>query len=129
MKNLRATFDREFPRPVFLSADVDVGQVPPTIAAKIAPYVNTLNMETFQNNGVSSAVAYTKAGIPASKLLMGIGIAKGYYDTTEARVAIKVRYVQQHGLAGTILWQPGNLNNDRTDPRLTPLRQMITASR
>jgi hypothetical protein len=129
MKNLRATFDREFPHPVFLSADVDVGQVPPTIAAKIAPYVNTLNMETFQNNGVSSAVAYTKAGIPASKLLMGIGIAKGYYDTTEAQVAAKVRYVQQHGLGGTVLWQPGNLHNDRTDPRLTPLRQMIAASR
>ena len=36
IKNLRATFQREFPKPVFLSADVDTGQVPPGIAARIA---------------------------------------------------------------------------------------------
>jgi len=125
IRNLRATFNREFPRPVFLSADVDVGQTPPNIAAQIAPYVNTINMETFQDNGVSSAVAYTRAGISASKLLMGIGVAPGYYDTSEARVATKVRYVEGHGLAGTLLWQPGNLKTDQTDPRLIPLRQMI----
>ena len=128
IKNLRATFKREFPKPVFLSADVDTGQVPPGIAAKIAPYVNSLNMETFQNNGVSSAVAYTKAGIPASKLLMGIGVASGYYDTSESRVAAKVRYVEAHGLGGTLLWQPGNLNTDWTDARLTPLEQMLHSS-
>ena len=128
IKNLRATFQREFPNPVFLSADVDTGQVPPGIAAQIAPYVNSLNMETFQDNGVSSAVAYTNAGIPASKLLMGIGVAGGYYDTSESRVAAKVRYVEAHGLGGTLLWQPGNLNTDFTDPRLIPLEQMLHSS-
>jgi Glycosyl hydrolases family 18 len=126
IKNLRATFVREFPHPLFLSADVDTGQIPPSIAAQIAPYVNTLNMETFQNNGVSSVAAYTSAGIPASKLLMGIGVANGYYDINEARVAAKVRYVEEHGLGGTILWQPGNLRSDWTDPRLIPLRQMVS---
>jgi Glycosyl hydrolases family 18 len=128
IKNLRATFKREFPNPVFLSADVDTGQIPPNIAAQIAPYVNTINMETFQNNGVSSAIAYIKAGIPASKLLMGVGVATGYYDTTEGRVAAKVRYVEAHGLAGTLFWQPGNLNTDWTDPRLIPLEQMLHSS-
>ncbi len=128
IKNLRATFQREFPKPVFLSADVDTGQVPPGIAAQIAPYVNSLNMETFQNNGVSSAIAYTKSGIPAGKLLMGIGVAGGYYDTSESRVAAKVRYVEAHGLGGTLLWQPGNLNTDWTDPRLIPLEQMLHSS-
>jgi len=128
IRNLRATFNREFPHPVFLSADVDVGQIPPGIVAQIAPYVNTINMETFQDNGESSAVAYTSAGIPASKLLMGIGVAPGYYDTNQSRVAAKVRYVQEHGLAGTLLWQPGNLETDQTDPRLIPLRQMISNS-
>ncbi len=128
IKNLRATFQREFPKPVFLSADVDTGQVPPAIAAQIAPYVNSLNMETFQNDGVSSAIAYTKAGIPASKLLMGIGVAGGYYDTSQSRVAAKVQYVEAHGLGGTLLWQPGNLHTDRTDPRLKPLEQMLRSS-
>jgi hypothetical protein len=128
IKNLRATFVREFPKPLFLSADIDTGQIPPSIAAQIAPYVNSLNMETFQNNGVSSAVAYMKAGIPASKLLMGIGVASGYYDINEARVAAKVRYVEQHGLAGTLFWQPGNLNTILTDPRLIPLEQMVHSS-
>jgi Glycosyl hydrolases family 18 len=128
IKNLRATFEREFPNPVFLSADVDTGQIPPYIAAKIAPYVNSLNMETFQNNGISSAVAYTQAGIPASKLLMGIGVANDYYDTSEARVAAKVRYVEEHGLGGTLFWQPGNLHTYLTDPRLIPLEQMLHSS-
>jgi hypothetical protein len=128
IKNLHATFQREFPKPVFLSADVDTGQVPPAIAAQIAPYVNSLNMETFQNDGVSSAVAYTSAGIPASKLLMGIGVAGGYYDTSQSRVTAKVQYVETHGLGGTLLWQPGNLHTDQTDPRLKPLEQMLHSS-
>jgi hypothetical protein len=128
IKNLRATFKREFPKPVWLSADVDVGQIPPYIAAQIAPYVNTINMETFQNNGVSSAIAYIKAGVPASKLLMGVGVASGYYDTSESRVAAKVRYVEAHGLGGTLFWQPGNLTTDWTDPRLIPLEQMLHSS-
>lgn len=128
IKNLRATFQREFPKPVFLSADVDTGQVPPGIAAQIAPYVNSLNMETFTDNGVSSAIAYLNAGIPAGKLLMGIGVAGGYYDTSESRVAAKVQYVEARGLGGTLLWQPGNLNTVWTDPRLIPLQQMLHSS-
>ncbi len=129
IRGLRSALNAAFPgRHMYLSADVDTGQNPPGIAAQIAPYVDSLNMETFENNGVSSAGAYTRAGIPASKLLLGIGIAGGYYDTTEARVAAKVRYVEDHGLKGTLLWQPGNLNNDRTDPRLIPLLQMLHSS-
>jgi hypothetical protein len=59
---------------------------------------------------------------------MGIGVAGGYYDTSESRVASKVRYVEAHGLGGTLLWQPGNLKTDWTDPRLTPLEQMLRSS-
>lgn len=128
VKGLRSALNAAFPgRHMYLSADVDVGQIPPPIAAQIAPYVTTINMETFQNNGVSSAQAYIQAGIPASKLLLGIGVAGGYYDSTEARVAAKVKYVEAHGLGGTILWQPGALNTYRTDPRLQPLLQMLRA--
>jgi hypothetical protein len=130
ISELRAALDRQFPgRHMYLSADIDLGQVPPPIAAKIAPYVDSLNLETFQDNGVASVSAYTAAGIPASRLLLGIGVAPGYYDTTEASVAEKVSYVQGHGLRGTLLWQPGYLNTYRTDPRLTPLRRMISTAR
>jgi hypothetical protein len=86
-------------------------------------------METFENNGESSVAAYTRAGIPASKLLLGIGIANGYYDTTEARVAAKVKYVEEHGLKGTLFWQPGDLKPYRTDPRLLPLLAMVSTTR
>lgn len=130
IKDLRAALDQAFPgRHMFLSADVNPGQIPPPIAARIAGYVDTLNVQSFQDDGVSSVMAYTRAGIPADKLLLGIGVAKGYYDTTQARVAGKVKYVEDHGLKGTLLWQPGNLENYRTDPRLVPLRQMIGISR
>jgi chitinase len=128
IKNLRGALDRGFPRHMFLSADVNTGQIPPYIAAQIAPYVDTLNLETFQNNGVSSVAAYTRAGIPASKMLLGIGVANGYYDINQARVAAKVNYVETHGLAGTLLWQPGNLRTQETDPRLTPLLHMVGSS-
>ena len=129
VRELRAALDQAFPgRQMYLSADVNTGQVPPAIAAQIAPAVDSLNLETFQNNGMSSVAAYTGAGIPASKLLLGIGVAPGYYDTTQARAAAKVSYVEEHGLKGTLLWQPGDLNSYRTDPRLMPLRQMISSS-
>lgn len=124
---VRRALDKSFPRRhMFLSADVNPGQVPPPIAVRIAPYVDTLNVESFQDNGVSSIAAYTRAGIPAGRLLLGIGVAKGYYDTTQARVAAKVKYVEEHGLRGTLLWQPGNLHTYRTDPRLIPLRRMLS---
>ena len=126
VKGLRSALNTAFPgRHLYLSADVDVGQIPPGIAAQIAPYVNSINMETFQDTGVSSTLAYTRAGIPASKLLLGIGVSSGYYDSTAARVAAKVRYVEEHGLKGTILWQPGALKTYKTDPRLIPLLQML----
>lgn len=130
IRDLRAALDREFPgRPMYLSADVNLGQVPPPIAAKIAPYTDSVNLETFQDSGTRSVTAYTAAGIPASRLLLGIGVAPGYYDTTEASVAAKVRYAESKGLRGTLLWQPGYLNTYRTDPRLIPLRQMISTQR
>ena len=130
VSGVRAALDRAFPgRHMYLSADVNLGQVPPAIAAKTAPYVDSLNLETFQDNGMSSVAAYTAAGIPASRLLLGIGIAPGYYDTTEASVSAKVRYAESHGLRGTLLWQPGDLRPYRTDPRLIPLRLMINTER
>jgi Glycosyl hydrolases family 18 len=127
VSGVRSALGQAFPgQRRYLSADVDTGQIPPPIAARIAPYVDSLNVETFQDDGTASISAYLQAGIPASKLLVGIGVAPGYYDTTVARVAAKVRYVQQHGLGGTLLWQPGYLNTDQTDPRLAPLRQMVS---
>jgi len=130
IKGLRNALNAAFPaRHMYLSADVDTGQIPPAIAARISPYVDSLNMETFENNGESSVAAYTRAGIPASKLLLGIGIANGYYDTTEARVAAKVKYVEEHGLKGTLFWQPGDLKPYRTDPRLLPLLAMVSTTR
>jgi hypothetical protein len=126
VRGLRSALSTAFPaKHEYLSADVDTGQIPPDIAARIAPYVDSINMETFKNDGLSSVAAYTRAGIPASKLLLGIGVSSGYYDVTEARVAAKVKYVEDHGLKGILFWQPGALHTYRTDPRLIPLRQMV----
>jgi chitinase len=129
-KNLRSALDTRFTaRHMYLATEVNTGQIPPDIAMQVAPYVDSINVETFQDNGLSSIAAYTRAGIPASKLLLGIGVTSGYYDSTQARVAAKVKYVEDHGLKGTLLWQPGALKTYRTDPRLIPLRQMVSISR
>jgi hypothetical protein len=126
ISGLRSALDQAFPGwHMYLSADVNTGQIPPPIAARIAPYVDSVNDKSFTDSGAGSISAYLRAGIPASKLLIGIGVAPGYYDTTVARVEAKVKYAEQHGLLGTLLWQPGNLNTYRTDPRLVPLRQMV----
>jgi GH18 family chitinase len=130
IKNLRSALDARFTaRHMYLSTDVNTGQIPPDIATQVSPYVDSINVETFQDNGLSSIAAYLKAGIPASKLLLGIGVTSGYYDSTQARVAAKVKYVEDHGLKGTLVWQPGALNTYRTDPRLIPLRQMVRITR
>jgi hypothetical protein len=126
IKGLHSALSAAFPaRHMYLSADVNTGQIPPSIAVQVSPYVDSINMETFKDDGLSSVAAYTQAGIPASKLLLGVGVTSGYYDSTEARVAAKVKYVEDHGLKGILFWQPGALNTDRTDPRLIPLRQML----
>ena len=126
IKGLRSALSTAFPaRHMYLSAEVNIGQIPPSIAAQVARYVDSINMETFKDNGLSSVAAYSQAGIPASKLLLGVGVTSGYYDSTEVRVAAKVKYVEAHGLKGTLFWQPGALNTYRTDPRLIPLRQML----
>jgi GH18 family chitinase len=128
IKELHTALGKAFPaKHMYFSTDVNTGQIPPDIATQVAPYVDSINVETFQDNGLSSIAAYTQAGIPASKLLLGIGVSGGYYDSTEARVAAKVKYVEGHGLKGTLFWQPGALNTYRTDPRLAPLRQMVGA--
>ena len=130
IKNLRSALNaRITARHMYLATEVNTGQIPPDIATQVSPYVDSINVETFQDNGLSSIAAYTRAGIPASKLLLGIGVTSGYYDSTQARVAAKVKYVEDHGLKGTLLWQPGALNTYRTDPRLIPLRQMVSISR
>jgi GH18 family chitinase len=130
IRGLHSALGAAFPgRQMYLSADVNVGQIPPRIAAQVSPYVDSINMETFHDDGVSSVAAYTRAGIPASKLLLGVGVTSGYYDSTEARVAAKVKYVEDHGLKGILFWQPGALRPYRTDPRLTPLRQMVGLNR
>jgi chitinase len=130
IRGLHSALSAAFPgRPMYLSTDVNVGQIPPRIAAAVSPYVDSINMETFHDDGVSSVTAYTRAGIPASKLLLGVGVTSGYYDSTEARVAAKVKYVEDHGLKGILFWQPGALSPYRTDPRLTPLRHMVGLNR
>jgi hypothetical protein len=129
IKDLRSALNARFTaRRMYLSTDVNTGQIPPNIAKQVSPYVDSINVETFQDNGLSSIAAYTQAGIPASKLLLGIGVTGGYYDSTQARVAAKVKYVEDHGLKGTLFWQPGALKTYRTDPRLIPLRQMVSIS-
>src|ERR1700733_14378289 len=77
-------------------------------------------METFHDDGVSSVAGSNPAGKPASKLLLGVGVTSGYYDSTEARVAAKVKYVEDHGLKGILFWQPGALPPNRTDPLASP---------
>jgi hypothetical protein len=109
----------------FLSIDVDPGQHPPAIVAAAEPYVTLINDMTYWDSGVAEQSAYEHAGVPATKLTLGLGFPSGYFDQTEAAVQTKVTAIESNGWAGAMAWQIGNLTSPMTDTRLIPLRALV----
>jgi SAM-dependent methyltransferase len=129
LRGLRGALDQAFPgQHKVLGCDVDTGQIPPVIAAQVASSVDYMAMMAYWDTGASSFKAYRKAGIPASKLVLGIGLSAEYYDTTEARVQAKVKLMKSDGMEGLLGWQIGDLHGTNSDPRLDPLRALVRSA-
>jgi hypothetical protein len=123
LQTLRADLNAVRPG-VWLSIDVDTGQHPPATVAAANPYVTMVNDMTYWDSGITEQNAYIAAGIPASKLTLGIGFSAGYFDQTQSAVQTKVNAVAANGYAGTMAWFMGDLTS-QSDPRLIPLRSEI----
>jgi glucose/arabinose dehydrogenase len=122
-KEMRAEIDKMNPRPLFLT-DVISGLVPPATAAQVKDSVDIISMMSYWSDGMDQLNAYQGAGIPANKLMMGIGISPSYRDQSVANVQQKINTVKQKGLRGVEVWaiQGNDLKGGFKDPRLQPLR-------
>ncbi len=112
----------------YLSIDVDTGQIPPPIVTQLYASVDSVNLMSFWSDGLDQVSAYTSAGVPANKLVLGIGLSADYVDQTVESVQTKVNLAKTKGLLGTLCWEIGNLKTARTDPRLQPLRRAVAGS-
>jgi len=111
-----------------LSTAVDLGQHPVPIVAAAASSVDVVNVMTYWNDGVVDVSAYISGGVPASKIMLGIGLDPSYVDTTQAAVAAKVASAKSLGLRGVCAWSMDKLQSPSTDPRLVPLRSYVQGS-
>jgi hypothetical protein len=116
---------RRLSRPVTI--DVDPGQVPPTVVAALQGAVSRVDVMSYWGTGAPEIHAYEQAGVPARRLMLGIGASRSYRDQSQADVAGKVAWAKNHGLAGVFVWQIGDLRRGG-DARLAPLRQAAQQS-
>jgi glycosyl hydrolase family 18 (putative chitinase) len=107
----------------YLGVDVLSGLVAPALAASVHEHVDTVNLMSYWSDGDDELSAYRDAGVPAAKLVLGVGLSADYHDTTVERVRAKVDTVRRAGLAGAESWQLGDLSGP-DDPRLEPLREL-----
>jgi hypothetical protein len=121
--DVRAELDKVGPRP-FLSVDVLSGLVEPRVVATVADSVDTVNLMSYWSNGHDELDAYLAAGIPAGKLVLGIGLSADYHDTSVESVQDKVDLVVERGLAGVEVWSFADLRDGWQDPRLEPLHDL-----
>ncbi|MGH2845868.1 MAG: glycoside hydrolase family 18 protein [Thermoleophilaceae bacterium] len=107
VSELRAALDKRDPRSLLL-LDVISGLVPPRTAARVADLVDSINVFSYYRDRGSRIerqfALYRNAGVPASKLVAGIGIFPRGYDRNVRRVARKLAFVRAHGLRGVELW-------------------------
>lgn len=126
IKDLRTALDAVSPARS-LHIEVDEGQVPPTTTAKVAAYVSSVNCMCYGDDGADSFAAYVAAGVPAAKLVKGMGFSsgQGYYETTAAHVAATIASVRARGMVGIGGWQIGDLHDG--DARLPLLEEYVAS--
>jgi chitinase len=126
MQELRTTLNALGTAPL-LTIEVISGLVAPATAAKVSGLVDAVNVMSYWSSGLDQFTAFHDAGVPASKIVLGIGLASVYRDTTQALVQAKVDLARQYGMRGVDGWQLGDLTGS-TDPRLVPLRNLVASN-
>lgn len=107
---------------------VTPGQQPPPLVADVAPSVDHIDVMAYTSDGSAWIREYRKAGVPAGKLVLGIGLSSDEHDRTPADVAGKVDLAKKMHLAGVFCWQIGFLHPPDSDPRLAPLRDAVSGT-
>ncbi|QSB15328.1 glycoside hydrolase family 18 protein [Natronosporangium hydrolyticum] len=99
------------------------GLLAPSLAGRLHQHVDYIHLMSYWSDGSDQFGLYRDAGVPAAKLVIGIGFYQdGYYDTTPSRVQSKVDLSVARGAAGVTAWSFQHLDGGWNDPRLAPLR-------
>ncbi len=104
-----------------LSIPVDPARLPSPLVAKVAHSVERIDVLSYTSIGTKWIRQSRNAGVPADKLMLGIGLSSDEHDRKPADVRNKVDFAEKHRLAGVFIWDIGFLHLPTTDPRLTPL--------
>ena len=94
--------------------------IPPAVSA--AHRAHRMMIMAVGEQGLGAAFAAGASPAHRQRLISTIigDVTRYHFD------GVDIAYAEQHGLRGTLLWQPGNLHGGHTDPRLIPLRQMVS---
>lgn len=109
---------------LLLLIDVVEGLVPPSVVAQIVDDVDSVNIMSYWDEGVDQVDAYLASGIPASKIVLGVGLSHDYFDLTPEHVENKISIVKNLKLRGLESWAMHDID-DWNDPRLQPLRDLL----
>ncbi len=123
VRELRIAMDEINPG-LLLMIDVVTGLVSPQIVAQIENEVDTVNIMSYWDDGENQVEDYIAAGIPASKIILGIGLSPGLTDQTAGDIDNKISIVSKHNLRGLEIWTMGDFNGS-DDPRMQPLRDAV----
>jgi chitinase len=120
VSGIRAALDQMAPRPqLTMAADPDWQSY---MASQVWPYVDQINLMSYWSDMsvISTRLArYTSAGIPRSKLGVGLGLGgDGGIDTTAVACAAKAAYVLANGYGGIMEWRI--TDDQQLHARLTP---------
>lgn len=126
-RELREAMDAVDPD-LLLSMDVIVGLVAPWIVDTVEPELDSVNIMSYWDDGTDQVDAYIAAGVPASKIILGVGLSSDYADRTQAHVENKIAIVHDRGLRGIESWAFHDLDG-WSDPRLVPMREAVSDAR
>jgi hypothetical protein len=90
---------------------------------ELVPYVDTIAMMTYEEPMANYFYEIRDAGVPANKLIGGLGFWSEAYAINEERVRSEVQFVIDNGLAGIEIWEHGEIGPN--DARANAINEML----
>ena len=120
MKELRTEFNKLNPAPLLL---IDVCcEVTTDSIRQIEPYVDSINTMDYENSVETDFNDLRNAGIPASKIINGLGFYS--YVNSAARARSEDQFVIDNGMKGIEVWDTNEVKGS-DDPRTKAIRELL----
>ncbi len=120
MKELRTEFNKLNPVPLLLMdvyCDVTMDSI-----KQIEPYVDSINTMDYETSVGTYFNELRNAGIPASKIINGLGFYA--YVNSEARARSEAQFVIDNEMKGIEVWETGEINGP-DDLRTKAIRELL----